>query len=271
LNGFYSYHWCREITRIGQSLNGCKISWWWIKDRKKDYWTIVTYSFTWIFCKKTNILNCYDWRAAWWSDNRRIIPFANLLLTSEKYTWKYGNLSFTWRMHSLPFCKLWNSFIRIHRQFWSKINARNGGTFDELYSPADNPDFQKTRFRFIFFFIVYTTKNLSIPLDRARRNRSLGKSCTYFFSRILIGNLNDRERVPKHECPFFKKKQNAFCTVLFHVYFSLGNRADVIRLVHVTLSHRYFFALIITLRWKVGESLVTSDICFEDFKTWPRS
>ncbi len=61
----------------------------------------------------------------------------------------------------------------------------------------------------IIVFIVYTTKNLSIPLNRARR-AVLDESCTYFFSRILVGNVdgddNDQERV------------------LFYAYFSLGNK-----------------------------------------------
>jgi hypothetical protein len=71
---------------------------------------------------------------------------------------------------SLTFSKLWNVFIRSDRfrARQVKINARNRRTFDELYFPADNPDFQKQKFR-IIVFIVYSTKSLSIPLDRARR------------------------------------------------------------------------------------------------------
>jgi hypothetical protein len=65
-------------------------------------------------------------------------------------------------MDSSPLSKLWNAFIRIQRQVWLKIdcfterrvkiNARNGGTFDELYSAANKPDFQKKN-----IFRIYDT------------------------------------------------------------------------------------------------------------------
>ena len=59
-------------------------------------------------------------------------------------------------MYSPPFSKLLNAFIWIQRQFWFKIgsseagnvdsDAKNGGTFDELYPRADSRDFEKNFF-----------------------------------------------------------------------------------------------------------------------------
>jgi hypothetical protein len=59
-------------------------------------------------------------------------------------------------MHASPFSKVLNGFIRIQRQFRFKIDssgvghvdsdAKNGGTFDELYSRAGSRDFEKQLF-----------------------------------------------------------------------------------------------------------------------------
>ena len=75
----------------------------------------------------------------WWTHSRQ----SNIILRKK-------------RMYSSPFSKLLKAFIWIQRQFWFKIgsseavhvdsDAKNGGTFDELYPRADSRDFEKNVF-----------------------------------------------------------------------------------------------------------------------------